>query len=1002
MSLFCVSNTPVHRRVFGEILVSPGPETVIDGEADFASATNASRRRILIGRDDEFDVLSAMLDSMFSGKGHTAVIAGEPGIGKTFLVSYAQQEAERRGARVISTTCSNVAGMPPLWLWRQIVSQLTNPEAIIKLLDELIPEVMGGESSSQSDYRRFELFSNILSALHAAADGEPLLLCIDDMQWADTASQGLFTFIASQIGQHPLLLSACLRTSGTDLGPDSRAMLSELNRLESAVRIEPRLLNTGETRELIESTVGHTVTPGVASQIANQSRGVPLFVKELSKSIEARGQSIEDSMPDTVAELFGARLDDLSSDAQRVVAAAAVLGNSFGADEILTLLQSSDIADASKPSFELVLSGIDEASTAGAVHSSNVAAGAFEFTHPLYLEVARERVPAGSRASMHATAGRRIEESYGNDAALHASELAWHFKHAAPVLGTDQMIFYSLIAGQSALRSFAWPEALEHFENVRSAVEPDLSRVELAHAWLGIARSRFTYESTWGSSLGPADIEAGLTTAIDIFIDHGETDLVLEAASQGIFGEPGWSPSPALAERAIEFIEDDSTISSRLLTRLADTLWTDENRSHESEPMFERALELARDHDDFAAQIQNYRIHTQFLVDGRQYERALANCTAALNLQHHSPNSSNIPQLHMLAAAAQGSLGDTAGALETLEMGLASMTALGMESSRYHYAVAAIEFKRANFEEMIRHALELDRLKPTETSPLYFVLKEAHTGDVQSALQQLRQLIDSTPVSPLHLPTLLVYASVAVSLGREIKDEEAMIEGRTLAQSLRNRFELDLGALTVLDQIELHLVIGLNQTDQAPDHYDQLLPFARTYDLPFSGELVDLQLAQLSLIVGEHARAFEHFESSLAVSKNGGLVLSECETIRYYAEALLEHGSRVERATAIELLKSGIALAEQHSLRFLGEKMSGILAATTQGKVSHPAGLTAREVDVARLLVAGKSNPQIGEELFISLNTVLRHVSNIFGKLGVSSRTEAAIKAVELGVAEKP
>ena len=139
----------------------------------------------------------------------------------------------------------------------------------------------------------------------------------------------------------------------------------------------------------------------------------------------------------------------------------------------------------------------------------------------------------------------------------------------------------------------------------------------------------------------------------------------------------------------------------------------------------------------------------------------------------------------------------------------------------------------------------------------------------------------------------------------------------------------------------------------------------------------------------------------MGFAKNGGLVLSECGISGEYAAALIERGTRVDIALAKDLLESGIPLANEHGLKLFSEKMTALLEQVNQGRVIYPAGLTKREVEVVQLIANGKSNPEIADELFISLNTVLRHVSNIFGKLGVSSRTEAAIEAVNLGVAEQ-
>jgi predicted ATPase len=101
-------------------------------------------------------------------------------------------------------------GSPPLWPWREILSQLPDSDEIGNSLDQMLPEVGVDESSSESDSRRFKLFSGVLSALRNASTDDALLICIDDMQWADTASQDLFSFVASQLGSsQPGQTSVC-------------------------------------------------------------------------------------------------------------------------------------------------------------------------------------------------------------------------------------------------------------------------------------------------------------------------------------------------------------------------------------------------------------------------------------------------------------------------------------------------------------------------------------------------------------------------------------------------------------------------------------------------------------------------------------------------------------------------------------------------------------------------------------------------------------------------
>jgi predicted ATPase len=136
-------------------------------------------------------------------------------------------------------------------------------------------------------------------------------------------------------------MTACFRAAGSDIQPASRQLLAHMQRLNNYVRIEPKVLDSVATQELVESVVNHTVTREVIAQIAAQSKGVPLFVKELALSVGARGQSLTGTMPDSIADIFGSRIDALSPDAQQVVSTAAVLGSSFRADDILSIVRGT-------------------------------------------------------------------------------------------------------------------------------------------------------------------------------------------------------------------------------------------------------------------------------------------------------------------------------------------------------------------------------------------------------------------------------------------------------------------------------------------------------------------------------------------------------------------------------------------------------------------------------------------------------------------------------------
>jgi DNA-binding NarL/FixJ family response regulator len=189
----------------------------------------------------------------------------------------------------------------------------------------------------------------------------------------------------------------------------------------------------------------------------------------------------------------------------------------------------------------------------------------------------------------------------------------------------------------------------------------------------------------------------------------------------------------------------------------------------------------------------------------------------------------------------------------------------------------------------------------------------------------------------------------------------------------------------------------LGDADRAPAIYQLVLPHAQ-YNNFWTGS-ISRNLGLLATTMRRWEDAERHFQDALAMNARMGARPWVAWTQHDYAKMLLARHRRGDRGRALELLTPALAAAQEMGMKRLEEKVQALLDSLRGVTPPHPGGLTDREVEVLRLIAAGKSNQQIADELVISLYTVARHVSNVFVKTGAANRTEAAAFANLHGLA---
>jgi predicted ATPase len=259
-----------------------------------------------VGRDREFDVLQRALVGAVEGRGRLVLIGGEPGIGKTRLADQLLSRARDDGVGVLIGRCWDGAGAPAYWPWVQALRMLLrglDDEALRQLLGtggadvaQIVPELhdrlaeLPESTAVDSESARFQLFDSAATFLRRAADASPMVIMIDDLHAADTPSILFLRFLGSQLSDAAILVVCTYRD--VELTPDAplTQAVDEIARQPTTRMLTlPGLAETFVSR-FIEATAGVTPGPRLASALAHETGGNPLFLGEAVRLLAAEGR----------------------------------------------------------------------------------------------------------------------------------------------------------------------------------------------------------------------------------------------------------------------------------------------------------------------------------------------------------------------------------------------------------------------------------------------------------------------------------------------------------------------------------------------------------------------------------------------------------------------------------------------------------------------------------------------------------------------------------------
>ena len=539
------------------------------------------------GRADVLaDLHTAWKQATTSGQ-RAVLVAGEPGIGKTRLVSELARAVHADGATVLLGRASEHGGAA-YGPWREALRSLVGhaPDEVLAAhvarhggeLVRLVPDLarrvpdLPTPPTLEPEIERDLLFEAVGGLLDRAADAGPLLVVLDDLHWADRPSLLLLLDRLRGRSTAPVLFVGTYRDTDVDRGHPLSAVLADLRREPCVARVSLDGLGPDGVTELLTNVAGHDLDDtavGFAQVLQQDTNGNPFFVGEVLRHLLETGALVQEGgrwvggstldvagLPEGVREVLGRRLAELPEATNRLLGVASVLGQEF---EVSLLAVVGEEAPGD------VLDALDPAVRAHLVLEVPGAPGQYTFTHALVRAVLVEELGTNRRVRLHRAAGLALEARPGPSVA----RLAHHFGEAAVMGETERAVRYAVAAAEESLALLAPEQAVTMARRALDAA--DLGGTTRAE--------RLPLQELLGRSLNLAgEFDEGREVVADAFTAALAADDVDTAARlaieyggfTGVWEAYGDARGPAQLEAVLDALPSgDSPLRVETLLRLA-------------------------------------------------------------------------------------------------------------------------------------------------------------------------------------------------------------------------------------------------------------------------------------------------------------------------------------------------------------------------------------------------------------------------------------------------
>ncbi len=997
---------------------------------------------VFIGRREERERVATGLAAAAEGRPVAFLVAGEAGVGKTRFIEACAAVAREAGFRVLAGACLELAeGALPYGAIVEALRPLPDeldPARLDALLGAGRPELVrvmpalgtvGANAGNPEGSAQGRLFELLLGFLDRLAAERPLLCVLEDLQWADRSTLDLITYTVRTLRRGRIVLLASYRTDELSMRHPLRPALAGLERSGRIERIDLVRFTREELAAQLASILGFEPEPPTAERIWARSAGNAFYAEELLASGAAQGR-----LPETLREILLARVADLSPSIRELLRAAAVGGAR------LTGPLLAAVSGASAPE---VRAALREAVDRGLLlPREDGEADTYLFRHALLQEALESDLLPGERAELHAAYARALEASADRADPSLAALIAhhWYAAHDPP-----HALPASVAAGLAAERAYAFPEAQAQYERALelwdrasdAAGRGSLDRIGV------LERAASAADAAGAPDRALTHIQAALALA-DAAADPVRTGLLLDALGHLLREADDGEGALAAHREAVRLVPADppSAARAQVLEGLARCLMI-VGQLDEAEVLAGEALGVARETRARAVEahalstlgpcvghLGRVDAATATLREGRDLALAIGDVAAAIrawiNLEimlriagrledavvegsagaawadAHGLGRSAGAHLRAANAGALWELGRWDEAEQRLALVRRVLPGADVEPRSeseqvYQLLSALLDLGRGRLDEAARRLARARQLARPQTRPMFEVIARYVGGQLSLAngdIAAARQSGDDLLAALVALDA----GNFTFFCGTMVEPLQVEAEAATRARSRRDT----AGLVEARQRGSAILALARTQIESVLAGHPSFGPRLR---------------AALALCEAEWSRLEGTPDQGLWVAAAAACAAASQRQLRPYvlyrqAEAML--GASGDRSAATVVLREAhVAAASmgaapvRSQIEALARRARVALGAAA-GDDIHPQpslarfGLTRREREVLALLVAGRTNRQIGDELFISEATASVHVSNILGKLGVAGRTEAATLAQRVDLLGDP